>query len=148
MNRRFLTIMTIGILAATTTLWFAGCGGKAKPGDEVEMFAQAQEFQKDEKYEDAVRTYRQIVSDFPKTRQAINGQFMVGYIYANHIKDYEQAKIELNRFIDNFGSKADSGLVAGARFELKYLGKSIDEIPILTDTGGDTATTSNESLTP
>jgi len=150
MNRRFIAItgIIIGALSAACALTGCKCGDNAKLGDEMELFAKAQEFQKNEKYEDAVRTYRSIVRDFPKTRQAINAQFMVGYIYANHIKDYEQAKLELNRFIDDFGAKADSGLVAGARFELKYLGKSIDEIPILTDVGGDTAAAEGEGSTP
>jgi len=99
------------------------------------LFSQAQEMQKDEKYEAAVKIYRQIACDYPKTKSGANSQFMVGYIYANHIKDLKQAEIELNRFIDKFGNVADSGLVAGARFELKWLGKDIDEIPILSDIG-------------
>jgi len=102
-------------------------------GGETEMFAKAQDFQKQEKFEDAVKTYRDIARNYPTTKQGANSQFMVGYIYANHIKDYEQAKIELNRFIEKYSTTADSGLVEGAKFELQYLGKSIDEIPILSD---------------
>ena len=92
-----------------------GCGG------EVELFAKAQDLQKDEKFTEAIQVYRQIVREFPKTRQAANSQFMIGYVYANHVKDFEQAKTELQRFIDKFGASADSGLVAGAT--------SIDERP-------------------
>lgn len=123
-----------------------GCGDKSKSDisaeiglvkgdDEVELFAKAQELQKLEKYEDAVRTYRKIVREYPDSRKGANSQFMIGYIYANHIKDFEQAKIELNRFLDKFGAKADSGLVEGAKFELLYMGMDIDEIPILSDIG-------------
>jgi len=132
--RHSLNLLAL-ILAAGLTI-VAGCKkqeSSSTPGKETELFAQAQELQKQEKYEDAVRVYRQIARDYASSKQGANSQFMVGYIYANHIKDYPQAKIELERFIEKFGSKADSGLVAGARFELQYLGKSIDEIPILSN---------------
>jgi len=128
-------------LALAVGVAFIGCkkSGEttgATSGKELELFAQAQELQKQEKFEEAVATYRRITREFPKTKQGANSQFMVGYIYANHIKDYAQAKIELERFIDKFGSVADSGLVAGARFELQYLGVSIDDIPILSHLEG------------
>ncbi len=150
-------IVKFSAAVALSMLMFAwiGCGKKktadestgadvtAAP-DEVELFAKAQDFQKQEKFEDAVRIYRKIVREYPKTRKAANSQFMIGYIYANHIRDYEQAKIELNRFIDKYGDVADSGLVAGAHFELKYLGKDIDEIPILSDVGKEDTTAPGE----
>jgi len=128
--------LRIFAFALVSALALASCKKQetaAVNGNETELFAKAQDLQKQEKFEDAVRTYREIARNFPTTKQGANSQFMVGYIYANHIKDYEQAKIELNRFIDKYSSSADSGLVAGAKFELQYLGKSIDEIPILSN---------------
>jgi outer membrane protein assembly factor BamD (BamD/ComL family) len=130
-------LKTAGLTLFAALLIF-GC----KKGDqatlsvgETELFAKAQDLQKEEKYDEAVKVYRQIARDFSKTKQGANSQFMVGYIYANHIRDYEQAKIELNRFIEEFGPNADSGLVAGARFELEWMGKDIEEIPILANIG-------------
>lgn len=129
-----LRILSVAVAAA---LLVAGCkkGGDASSGQEIELFAKAQDLLKEEKYDEAVRVYRQIVREFPSAKQGANSQFMIGYIFANHIKDYEQGKIELQRFIDKFGATADSGLVAGARFELEYIGKDIDEIPILANIG-------------
>ena len=109
-----------------------GCakgGGKAKGADQ--LFANAQQLQQEEKFNDAVKVYRQIAEKYPKSRQGANSQFMVGYIYANHLKDLEQARIELNRFLDKFSAVSDSGLIAGAKFELQFLGKDISEIPTL-----------------
>jgi len=134
--------ITYSLLALTLIagLSIIGCkkdGGNAGvPGKEVELFAQGQDLQKQEKFTEAVNLYRQISREYPKTKQGANSQFMVGYIYANHLKDYSQAKIELDRFIDKYDGTADSGLIAGARFELQYLGKSIDEIPILSNLEG------------
>ncbi len=136
----------MGILILTLSLTFiVGCGQKSQKADgiEIELFAKAQELQKKEKYDDAVNTYRQIVREYPKTRHGANSQFMIGYIYANHLKDYEQARIELNRYLKKFTEYSDSGLIAGAKFELENLGKSIDEIPIMTEIGSDTTQSDN-----
>jgi len=115
---------------------FAGCSGKSGGNPEdlaAEMFAKAQEMQKSEKFNEAIQVYRKIVKKHPKTRQASNSQFMIGYISSNHLNDIEQAKIELNRFLSDYAEIADSGLIAGAKFELEFMGKSIDEIPILSN---------------
>jgi len=140
----WITLLPVFVLALVT-----GCGDKAdkkQSGLEIELFAKAQEFQKKEKYEDAIQTYRRIVKDYSDTRQGANSQFMIGYIYANHVKDLEQAVIELNRFLDEYSEVSDSGLIAGAKFELLYMGKDIDDIPILTDLGGkDSLVTESES---
>jgi outer membrane protein assembly factor BamD (BamD/ComL family) len=140
---QYSKVLVVALAIAALTV--AGCkkeAAKAISGQEIELFAKAQDLQKQEKYDEAVSVYRQITRDFPSSKQGANSQFMVGYIYANHLKDYEQAKIELQRFIDKYGASSDSGLVAGARFEMQYLGKSIDEIPILSnlgEEGGDSA---------
>ena len=128
--------LRIFALALASALALTSCKKQetaAAAGGETELFAKAQDLQKQEKFDEAVKTYREIARNYPTTKQGANSQFMVGYIYANHIKDYEQAKIELNRFIDKYKATADSGLVEGAKFELQYLGKSIDEIPVLSN---------------
>ena len=136
----------LAFLTALIALSFVGCADKGtdKTSDdfkmaksEVELFARAQELQKQEKFNEAVNIYRNITKKFKDTRQGANSQFMIGYIYANHIKDLEQAKIELDRFLGNFASVADSGLIEGAKFELSNLGKNIDDIPILSGLGDD-----------
>jgi len=125
--------------AATLTVaiivLFSGCGGEAKKSGVMELLAQAQELQQTEKWEDAIRTYRKIAREYPETKQGANSQFMIGYIYANHLKDTVQAKTELNRFLENFADVADSGLVVGAKFEMKYMGMDIEDIPVLSEIG-------------
>ena len=124
------------IAVVLTFAVFAGCSGKSEGDPEdiaVEMFAKAQEMQKNENFHGAIEIYRAIVKKHPQSRQASNSQFMIGYICSNHLNDVEQAKIELRRFLDKYAEIADSGLIAGAKFELKYMGKNIDEIPILSN---------------
>lgn len=112
---------------------FLGCKSAGKSADE--LFAAAQQLQQEEKYEEAVKIYRQVAARHSKTRQGANSQFMVGYIYANHLKDYDKARTELERFLRDYEGIADSGLIAGAKFELQFLGKSLDEIPLLGSLG-------------
>jgi outer membrane protein assembly factor BamD (BamD/ComL family) len=126
-----IAVLTLAALVGSV----AGCakGEKTKKADE--LFAGAQQLQQEEKYTEAIKVYRQIAEQFPKSRQGANSQFMIGYIYANHVKDLEQARLDLNRFLTGFAGVADSGLIAGAHFELQFLGKDISDIPTLSALG-------------
>ncbi len=56
---------------------------------------------------------------------------MIGYVFANFMRDYESARVEYERFLELFESEADSGIVQSVKFELKNLGKDLNEIPQL-----------------
>jgi len=45
-------------------------------------------------YKDAIDGYRLVVSQYSATQFAINGQFMLGYIYANFLFDYNLFQFE------------------------------------------------------
>ena len=53
---------------------------------------------------------------------------MVGYIYANILNDTKSAQIEYESFLNKF---PDHELSPSVKFEIDYLGKSIEEIPAL-----------------
>ena len=131
------SITRLGAIILTILILYTvvGCGGASQKEDAKDLLVKAQELQQAEKYEDAIRVYRKLNREYSDSREGINAQFMIGYIYANHVKDHEQAKIELNRFLKKYSTTADSGLIAGAEFELKYMGMDIEQIPILTDIG-------------
>ena len=141
----------VSLLLIVALVFISSCGEKKKEDithSEVELFAKAQELQKNKKHSEAVEIYRQITRDFPKTKQGANSQFMIGYTYANDIKDYEQARIDLNRFLETYSDIADAGLIEGAKFEIENLGKNIDEIPILiqSEEVKDTTASNNEEV--
>ena len=140
-----ITRLCAAILLVAAFNLIVSCGGASKKEDDVtQLLTQAQQLQQAEKFEDAVRIYRKIAREYPNTHQGANSQFMVGYIYANHMKDFEQAKIELNRFLDDYADSSDSGLVVGARFELQYMGMDIEKIPVLSGMGADTSMVSED----
>ncbi len=82
-------------------------------------------------YEDAIIAYKLVVEKYSSSKSAINAQFMLGYIYANFLFDYDLARNEYETFLDKFSSVADSNLVESVKFELKNLGKDLRDIPAL-----------------
>ena len=47
----------------------------------------------------AIQSYRKIITDFQGSKQAPHAQFMIGYIYANEIKDFKNARSEYEIFL-------------------------------------------------
>ncbi|MBO8130862.1 MAG: tetratricopeptide repeat protein [Candidatus Marinimicrobia bacterium] len=76
----------------------------------------------------ALAIYNRICQKYPKSPKAPNAMFMIGYIYANEIKDYEKARESYNAFLNKYPHHI---LAQSAKWELKYLGKPLDEIPEL-----------------
>ena len=79
----------------------------------------------------AIQEYSKVVKSYGNTRFAINAQFMIGYVFANFVQDYDAARIEYERFLELFETEADSGLIQSVKFELKNLGRDLNEIPEL-----------------
>jgi len=93
------------------------------------MFAMAEIYKNNLKETDeAVKLYQSIVKKFPKSEKAPNAMFMIGYIYANDEKNLEKAKTAYNDFIDAY---PDHSLVPSAKWEIKNLGKTLEELPEL-----------------
>ena len=53
---------------------------------------------------------------------------MIVYLYANILNDTKSAKIEYEHFLSRFPKHE---LSPSVKFEIDYLGKSVDEIPAL-----------------
>ncbi|MBL0060500.1 MAG: hypothetical protein IPP40_03175 [bacterium] len=50
---------------------------------------------------------------------------MIGYLYANHLKDVEKAKAAYQSFIKSF---PEDNLVKDAQWELDHLGQDVNQI--------------------
>lgn len=81
-------------------------------------------------YDQAVAAYQRVVAVFPGSPQEARAQFMIGYTYANLLADYQAARQAYQNFLDRF---PDHELAPSVQFELEYLGKDINEIPVLKD---------------
>jgi hypothetical protein len=52
---------------------------------------------------------------------------MIGYIYANHLKDFEKARNHYNQFLEKYPQHE---LTTSVQWEIDHLGKDISEIDI------------------
>ncbi|MBI5463633.1 MAG: tetratricopeptide repeat protein, partial [Ignavibacteriales bacterium] len=90
-----------------------------------ELFERAKKAQEAQDFNGAIASYQEIVKTFPKSPQAPQCQFMVGYLYANHLKNIDMAKKAYSDFIRSF---PEHELVKDAQWELDHLGKDVNEI--------------------
>jgi tetratricopeptide (TPR) repeat protein len=85
-------------------------------------------------YPSAVAAYERIVQNYPdSTARAAQAQFMIGFIYNNYVQDTTKAGIAYRTFLQKFPTH---DLADDVKWELQYLGKSIDEIPELAKATG------------
>lgn len=79
-------------------------------------------------YEQAIMVFNDVIDTYPESPHAAHSQFMIGFVYANSISDTAEARLAYQKFKENY---PDHELVPSVDFELKYLGKDINEIPEL-----------------
>ena len=80
------------------------------------------------KFPKAVSTLERVIETYPESPFAAQAQFMIGFIYANSAPDTAKARLAYRAFVEKY---PDHELVPSVRWELKYLGKAIEEIPEL-----------------
>jgi TolA-binding protein len=76
----------------------------------------------------AIQEYRKVLETYSGSSQEPHALFMIGYIYANILKDNRSAEVEYRAFMEQFPNHE---LYPSVKFELEFLGKSIEEIPAL-----------------
>jgi TolA-binding protein len=114
----------------------SGMGCKKGPSEQ-DLFNSAKTLQEQSDFKGAIAAYLDIVKKFPKSAQAPQCQFMVGYLYANHLKNIDLAKDAYRKFIKDY---PEHQLVKDAQWELDHLGQDVNEIDelnkMLTKEGG------------
>lgn len=110
-----------------------GCSNK--PTAE-ELFTQAKKYQENQDFQRAINMYEKIIKLYPDGKQTDEAQFMIGFIYANDLKDYEGARNAYHQFLENYSAVTDSGMIVSAKWELENLGKDINEIDALKQVSG------------
>ena len=79
-------------------------------------------------YPVAIEKLQRVVNEFPDSKYASRSQFMLGFIFANSMNDTLNAKKAYETFLVKY---PDHELASSVEWELKYLGKNIEEIPEL-----------------
>lgn len=78
-----------------------------------------------QEFESCIDKYTYIADEYPSHPDAPKARFMAGYTLANIMKEYDRAKVEYEKFIRNY---PEHPLVESVKFELRNLGKGLDEI--------------------
>ncbi len=114
--RPAILVLFSGLLLA------AGC--KSGP-TEQQLFDTATSAQEQSDFPSAIKAYEELVQKYPKSNFAPKCQFMIGYLYANHLKDEAKARTAYQDFIKSF---PEDNLVKDAQWELDHLGQDVNQI--------------------
>jgi outer membrane protein assembly factor BamD (BamD/ComL family) len=113
--------MYAGLLVSLLTL-LVSC---EKGPTEQELFQKATLSQEQSDFPTAIKTYEELVKQYPKSSNAPKCQFMIGYLYANHLKQPDKAREAYQAFIKAFPEHL---LVKDAQWELDHLGMDVNQI--------------------
>lgn len=91
-----------------------GCGPKKT---KEQLYAEAQDYEKDEKFKEAIKTFEQIVKEYPASNTSDSILFKIGQIYANNLTDFESAIAAHERLIEKY---PDSKLSAHSLFMIGF----------------------------
>lgn len=125
MNRR-------GVIAIIFALMWLANACSEKVG-EKEYFNLASKYMEEQNWQKAEEYFGKICEEHPNGLFSSKALFMVGYINANHLKDFEKAREYYTEFLSKY---PDHELAVAAKYELDNLGKGLDELPFLQDTAG------------
>jgi outer membrane assembly lipoprotein YfiO len=103
------------ILFMLISLFIFSCGQKQT---EEQLWAQGQNFEKEENFEEALKTYEQLLETYPKGKFAEESQQKIAFIFYNNFNDFNKAIEAHERLIKNY---PESKYVAQARFMIGYI---------------------------
>ena len=109
----------------------AACSTKLS---EEEYYSKAQENYTNQKFELAVENFKSIAENYADGVRHAESLFMLGFINANDIKDFDEAKKYYTIFVEKYPQHE---LADDAQYELENLGKDINDLPIFQDAASD-----------
>jgi len=122
-------LVVLGLLISAL---FLSCSSKLS---EEEYYNKAREAYGKEQYKEALKNFKLLVDNYPDGKKSAEASFMLGFINANDLKDYKEAEKYYKQFIKKY---PDHELADDAQYELKNLGKDINELPIFQSIAADT----------
>ncbi|MFH1010272.1 MAG: tetratricopeptide repeat protein [bacterium] len=125
--RAISTLWVLSVVSCLSVLTITAC---SKGPSERQLFEQGKKYQEEGKFAESAAAYEELVKRYPDSRQAPQCLFMVGYLYANHLADYDRARRVYETFLKKY---PDDPLVKDARWELSHLGQDLNEIPELNE---------------
>ena len=130
MNRFALLVGILCLALIVTT----GC--KKKEASEVPLSEMTQEqilkvaqaSQEKGNLGKAIEAYEQLIAKYPEGEHADDAQFMIGFLYANDLKDLDKAREAYTIYLEKYRDKAEQTMIMSAEVELANLGKDPSEM--------------------
>jgi outer membrane protein assembly factor BamD (BamD/ComL family) len=119
--------ISIFIIMMLTVSFLLSC---TETKTEQEYFDLANEQYGQEAYADAIVNFKIILEKFPEGETTAKATFMLGFINANSLENFKEAKKYYTLFIDKY---PEHDLVDDAKYELNTLGQDINDLPIFKD---------------
>ena len=124
-------------LSALMLIFFiAACSTKLS---EEDYYSKAQENYASQKFGLAIENFTGITENYPDGKHHAEALFMLGFINANDVKNFEEAGKYYSAFVDKYPKHE---LADDAQYELENLGKDINDLPIFKDAVSDSASDS------
>ena len=120
-----LLVLTFGFLM------FQGCEKKL---GEQEYFDLAYQHMGKEQWSEAERNFQKIIDEYPNGTYSSKALFMIGFVNANYLKNFEKAEKYYKEFLEKY---PQHDLADDARYELENLGKDINDLPFLQGEGAE-----------
>jgi outer membrane protein assembly factor BamD (BamD/ComL family) len=117
-------------LLVTGGLMLSCSSGSSGKKTEQELYTLAQESSEKGDFQSAIRTYQDILKDYPDSPRAYKAQFLIAFVYSENLKDYENARLNYQMVIDKY---PDSDLADDARYMLQNLEQ--EATPTIPDAG-------------
>ncbi|OGB62900.1 MAG: hypothetical protein A2Y94_04685 [Caldithrix sp. RBG_13_44_9] len=114
-------------LLLVMVILFAWIGCSKKLG-EKEYFDMAYQQMGKEQWSEAEKYFQKILDEYPTGMYSSKALFMVGFVNANYLKNYEKARKYYSEFLEKY---PNHDLADDAKYELENLGKDINELPFL-----------------
>ena len=121
MKKGVVTFMVLTLLV----LSFQGCEKKL---GEQEYFDLAYQHMGKEQWSEAEKNFQKIIDDYPNGTYGSKAIFMIGFLNANYIKNFDKAEKYYKNFLEKY---PDHDLSDDARYELENLGQDINDLPFL-----------------
>ena len=134
-----MKLVRFSLIMILTGLFILSCSSKLS---EAEYYSLATDAFNKQEFQKSIENFKNIVEYYPEGQRASEALFMLGYINANNTKDLKQAEKYYKLFIEKY---PDDELTDDAEYELKHLGKDINELPIFQDIQSDSVTENEPS---
>jgi len=122
MKYTFILLLFISIFA---------CSGKLA---EEEYYTKAKDAYTAMKFDVAIYNFKELVQYYPKGEHNAEAMFMLGFIYANDLQQFDEAKEFYEQFVQKY---PDHDLTDDAKYELETLGKDINDLPMFKNLSSD-----------